>query len=174
MASIFWLISSVAFAVCLASSFTSLATTAKPLPASPARAASIVAFSASRLVCCAIDVITLITLPISVLDSPSLVTVTFVASRDMDRILRHSCRLIGVLGDFADGALHLLAARSHGCHIARNLFAGRGDYIGLSRGFLGVARHLLADRGEFFRGRRQTPGHSVPKCGSCPADCAAI
>ena len=65
VASIFSLISSVALAVCLASSFTSLATTAKPLPASPARAASMVAFSASRLVCCANEVMTLITLPIS-------------------------------------------------------------------------------------------------------------
>jgi len=54
----FLAISSVARAVSLASSFTSLATTAKPLPASPARAASIVAFSASRLVCCAMEVIT--------------------------------------------------------------------------------------------------------------------
>ena len=44
-------ISAVALAVCAASVFTSPATTAKPLPASPARAASIVAFSASRLVC---------------------------------------------------------------------------------------------------------------------------
>jgi hypothetical protein len=44
------LISSVAFAVWLASDLTSLATTANPLPASPARAASIVALSASRLV----------------------------------------------------------------------------------------------------------------------------
>ena len=43
-------ISLVALAVCAASVFTSPATTAKPLPASPARAASIVAFSASRLV----------------------------------------------------------------------------------------------------------------------------
>jgi hypothetical protein len=42
--------SSVAFAVWLASDLTSLATTANPLPASPARAASIVALSASRLV----------------------------------------------------------------------------------------------------------------------------
>ena len=49
--SIFWLMSSVAFAVCLANSLTSLATTAKPLPASPARAASMVAFSASKFVC---------------------------------------------------------------------------------------------------------------------------
>jgi hypothetical protein len=39
-----------AFAVCSASAFTSEATTAKPRPASPARAASMVALSASRLV----------------------------------------------------------------------------------------------------------------------------
>ena len=43
--------SSVARAVWLARLFTSCATTAKPRPASPARAASIVALSASRLVC---------------------------------------------------------------------------------------------------------------------------
>jgi len=48
------LISSVALAVCPASVFTSDATTANPRPASPARAASIVAFNASRLVCSAI------------------------------------------------------------------------------------------------------------------------
>jgi hypothetical protein len=47
--------SSVALAVSLASSFTSLATTAKPLPASPARAASIVALRANKLVCSAIE-----------------------------------------------------------------------------------------------------------------------
>ena len=47
-------ISSVAREVWLASVFTSAATTAKPLPASPARAASMVALSASRLVCAAI------------------------------------------------------------------------------------------------------------------------
>ena len=48
-------ISSVAFAVWLASALTSEATTAKPWPDSPARAASMVAFSASRLVCAAIE-----------------------------------------------------------------------------------------------------------------------
>ena len=72
--------SSVAFAVSCASSFTSLATTAKPLPASPARAASMVAFSASRLVCSAMQVITFTTLPISAEDSPSFVTVALVVS----------------------------------------------------------------------------------------------
>ena len=44
----------VASAVCWASCLTSSATTANPLPASPARAASMVAFKASRLVCEAI------------------------------------------------------------------------------------------------------------------------
>src|SRR3712207_7383480 len=72
--------SSVAFAVSCASSLTSLATTAKPLPASPARAASIVALSASRLVCSAIELITEITLPTCAEDSPSLTTVALVAS----------------------------------------------------------------------------------------------
>ena len=51
-------------AVCVASDLTSLATTAKPLPASPARAASIVAFSASRLVLPAISLIISTTAPI--------------------------------------------------------------------------------------------------------------
>ena len=50
--------SSVARAVSCESSLTSLATTAKPFPASPARAASMVALRASRLVCSAIEVIT--------------------------------------------------------------------------------------------------------------------
>jgi hypothetical protein len=79
MASMRWPISSVAPAVCLASSLTSLATTAKPLPASPARAASMVAFRASRLVCWAMEVISLMTLPISAPDSPRRDTVWSVA-----------------------------------------------------------------------------------------------
>ena len=56
--------SSVALAVCTASDLTSDATTAKPLPASPARAASIVALSASRLVWPAMVRISLTTSPI--------------------------------------------------------------------------------------------------------------
>ena len=60
-----WLaISSVALAVCTASDLTSDATTAKPLPASPARAASMVALSASRLVWPAMLRISLTTSPI--------------------------------------------------------------------------------------------------------------
>jgi hypothetical protein len=58
-------ISPVALAVWPARDLTSLATTAKPRPASPARAASIVALSASRLVWLAISSIMRMTWPIS-------------------------------------------------------------------------------------------------------------
>ena len=56
--------SSVALAVCTASVLTSDATTAKPRPASPARAASMVALSASRLVWPAMSRMSLTTSPI--------------------------------------------------------------------------------------------------------------
>src|SRR6202043_239611 len=56
--------------VCTASALTSVATTAKPRPASPARAASMVELSASSVVCRAICAIRLTTLPIAAEDSP--------------------------------------------------------------------------------------------------------
>ncbi len=56
-------ISSVAFAVCAASPLTSFATTEKPLPAAPARAASIVALRASKFVCAATCLINWTTSP---------------------------------------------------------------------------------------------------------------
>ena len=71
-------ISSVAFAVWLASSLTSDATTAKPLPASPARAASMVAFSASRLVWLAIAPIRRSTSPIFSAAEARLLTISVV------------------------------------------------------------------------------------------------
>src|SRR6478735_350124 len=58
-----WLISPVALAVCSASALTSEATTAKPRPDSPARAASMVALSASKLVCSAMVLISSTTSP---------------------------------------------------------------------------------------------------------------
>ena len=64
-------ISSVARAVWVARLFTSLATTAKPLPASPARADSMVALSASRLVWLAIAWISCTTVPIRSAESDS-------------------------------------------------------------------------------------------------------
>ena len=64
MALIMDVISSVDWAVWWASSLTSPATTAKPFPASPALAASMVAFSARRLVCSAIWLMTFMMSPI--------------------------------------------------------------------------------------------------------------
>ena len=60
-----WLISPAAFWLRSASLRTSAATTAKPLPCSPARAASMAAFRASRLVCRAISSMMEILLAIS-------------------------------------------------------------------------------------------------------------
>ena len=67
-ASIFLVISSVACWVCTASALTSVATTAKPRPAAPARAASMVELSASSVVCLAICAIRLTTLPMAAED----------------------------------------------------------------------------------------------------------
>jgi hypothetical protein len=72
--------SSVALAVCTASDFTSDATTANPRPASPARAASMVALSASRLVCPAMLRISSTTSPIFCAASASPVICALVAS----------------------------------------------------------------------------------------------
>jgi hypothetical protein len=55
--------------VCTASALTSEATTAKPRPAAPARAASMVELSARSVVCLAICAIRLTTLPIAADDS---------------------------------------------------------------------------------------------------------
>src|SRR5262249_35815008 len=71
-------ISPVALAVWPASDLTSEATTAKPLPASPARAASMVALSASRLVWPAIALISLTTSPIFCAALASPLTVSLV------------------------------------------------------------------------------------------------
>ncbi len=94
--------SSVALAVCTASDLTSEATTAKPLPDSPARAASMVALSASRLVCSAMSRISFTTSPIfwapaeSPAISPSVVRASSVASPTM-LLVRVSWRLISAI-----------------------------------------------------------------------------
>ena len=80
MAPILAPMSAAAFAVWVASAFTSWATIEKPRPASPARAASIVAFKARRLVCAATPVMRPITSPISLPSRPRSATVWFAAS----------------------------------------------------------------------------------------------
>ena len=84
------LICSADSADCAANLRTSSATTAKPLPCSPARAASIAALSASRLVCSLIALIASTICPICFEFSPSCVT-TFADAdtlRSMSLILR--------------------------------------------------------------------------------------
>src|ERR1700741_2045243 len=97
----FWPISSVAFAVCPASALTSCATTAKPRPASPARAASIVALSASRLVCSAMAVMSLTTSPMRLADRDNcpMQASVFSACRTASPAMRAdscTCRLISL------------------------------------------------------------------------------
>ena len=72
---------------------TSAATTAKPRPASPARAASIAAFSASRFVCSAMSLISSMISPICWLRSPSVSERSAIASTFscMSRIVSPVC-----------------------------------------------------------------------------------
>ena len=90
---IFSSISSVLLPVSVASFLTSSATTANPFPASPARAASIVALRASKFVCSAISRMAETTSPILETCSFRCETVSlvswalFVASFDFSRVL---------------------------------------------------------------------------------------
>jgi len=98
--------SSVALAVCEASALTSEATTAKPRPASPARAASMVAFSAKRLVCSAIEVISFNTSPMrsAVRDNSLMPASVCSACRTASSAIRG--RLADLAADFMDRVGH--------------------------------------------------------------------
>ena len=121
----FWPISAVALAVCPARVLTSWATTAKPRPASPARAASIVALSASRLVCSAIAWIRLST--------PSMRWVAAarlsISATDFS-VRRPACST--TLGGLADLPADLLDG-------SRQFFGGAGDREHVAGGLLGRA-----------------------------------
>ena len=112
MAAICAPISSVAFAVWLARFLTSDATTAKPLPASPARAASIVALSASRLVWPAMSLISLTTSPMRCAASARPCTVALVRSALVDRLPGDARRLADLAADLLDRRDSSSAARA--------------------------------------------------------------
>ena len=114
--------SSVALAVCTASDFTSEATTEKPRPASPARAASMVALSASRLVC------------------PGDVADQFHHVADL-------LRGFGEPGDLRIGRFRLVRRHAHHSgglvELARDLADRVGELVGRGRGGRHVGRGLV-------------------------------
>ena len=114
-------------AVCSARFFTSEATTANPRPASPARAASIVAFSASRLVWLAISLISLTTSPIRVASADRSCTVAFVRSASATALRATladcaTCRLISVIE-----LVELFGRCRDSLHVGRSFFGRGGD-----------------------------------------------
>ena len=119
-------ISDVACAVWVASAFTSAATTAKPRPASPARAASIVAFSASRLVWLAMSAISRTTVLIR---SPALASER-IASRALGAfargVARHRAGMIDLRGHLADRGRELLAGGGDDLRVLQRLIHGLG------------------------------------------------
>ena len=163
--------SSVARPVSWASSLTSPATTAKPRPASPARAASMVALSARRLVCWAIDVMTRMTLLISADDSPSLVTVLVGGLRRGDRAGGHTGRVGGAAGDLADRRGHLLGADGGRLDVLQTCSAAAETRLACAADSCAEPVIVVRYGGQLLRGRcqrlRVVPhgGHGLPELG---------
>src|SRR3954468_14239115 len=147
--------SSVALAVSWASSLTSLATTAKPLPASPARAASIVALSASRFVCSAMLVMVFTTSPISWDEAPSAVTVRVVvpaASTAVPATRAASAAFCAI--SLIDAPISFRTG-GHGLHVPRDLLGGHRNGAGLGGRLLGARADCLGRAGQLLRRRGQ-------------------
>ena len=120
-----WLaMSSVALAVCTASDFTSDATTAKPLPASPARAASMVALSASRFVCPAMLRISLTTSPIFCAPSARPADFAVGGARFVGRKADDVGGLRQLTADLADRSRQLVGGNRRGFHVAEASLKG--------------------------------------------------
>ena len=138
--------SSVAFAVWLASCLISLATTAKPRPACPARAASMVALSASRLVCSATSRMSLTTSPIRLepADScrpSSCAECAISAARLTTPRVWPACLLISWIE-----APKFFGRVSHGAHVVRRCFGRKRNCAGLGVGFAGDGRKSACRR----------------------------
>ena len=132
-------ISSVAFAVCTASDLTSEATTANPRPASPARAASMVALSASRLVCSAMARMSLTTSPIfcALSESPAISSVGRLCL--VGRKLHHAAHSHQLVADVGDRARQLVGRVRGGLDVGRGLVEGAHRVRGALRGLLRAA-----------------------------------
>ena len=176
------LISSVARLVWPASALTSPATTAKPRPASPARAASMVALSASRLVCSAISVISLTTSPMRAAASPNSLTARLVWLGFVHRLGGDGVGLRHLPVDLVDRCRQLVGGRRNVADIGGSLGRRGVGARGLGRGIVGGAgqagsmlpasdRRCGRDRPALPRPRRRSARFPSP---SSPAGRRAI
>ncbi len=101
---------------------------------------------------------TLMTLPISALLSPSLPTMALVVSATLTAVVATRAASLVLLGDLLDARSHFLRAGCHGGHVLTHLFGGGGSDIRLRRRFFGIGRHLLADGSQFLCGTGQNRG----------------
>ncbi len=147
-------ISSVALAVWLASDFTSDATTAKPRPASPARAASMVAFSARRLVCSAIALISLTTSPICCAAFDSLPMRASVSCACVTAPSAMRLELAHLAADFLDRGRELFGGARHRLYIGGGFFRRACDRRRQALGRLGGPRQRAGGGLELGRRRR--------------------
>ena len=155
-------IRSVAWAVSVASVLTSDATTAKPRPASPARAASMVAFKASRFVCAAMPVMIPTISPMASTFSASPPISALLRAVAWTSRLRHGHLLADpyrhVVARLAQPVRHVRNIR----YVHRRLFRGRSNACRLLARFLG-------DRGQRRRRGRQS-GRGIAHDLNGPAD----
>src|SRR5262245_34522906 len=130
---------------------TSDATTAKPRPASPARAASTAALSASRLVCRAISSITLMMSEI-LRDDSSIRAIALTACAHRTAAIGH---LAGAAGELI-GLLGVLGVLFHGrrdlLHRGRGLFQARGLLLGALGEVGGAGGNLHRGAGDLAGG----------------------
>ena len=176
--------SSAAWALWLASSLISWATTAKPLPASPAEVASIVAFSASRLVCRAIILIVSVTLPMSAAERSNSFMVVLAPSAMLMARLAICEPFPGIVRDRLEGPRRFLDGPGHGRHVAGRGLGGRRNRAHVDADLLAGRRdrghihaHLLGGRGHGGDvgassarccRRRARPGSSFPRSAPAP------
>ena len=142
-------IASVALAVCTASDLTSDATTAKPRPASPARAASIVALSARRLVCSAMVWMSLTMSPIFCADSASVVHFSVGGLRFVDRHAHDVVGLRDLPRDLGNGTRQFVGGARRRLHSGRGLVRGFDRALRALRGVIGGGGKR--DGGRFHR-----------------------
>ncbi len=163
-------ISDVAALVSLARDFTSPATTAKPRPASPARAASMVALRARRLVCLAIAEIRSATLPTRLSAASRRARMLGDGAHRLqqagdrrqgllqcragalDLVMRARCRRFGAsseLGDLRAAGLHLGSRRAQSGEQLSLRFDAGADVVDFPRDIGNTDAQPICFRGDF-------------------------